>query len=586
MWPSAGPRLAYIFPIAAGFFWLSESVRRYPRGFFWPPDPPVLVVQIGILLVFVAIAAAVAAGLQAVARFAAFPYGVAEPLAGGPRLAAFLVGVTLLAAVLRFFWIDLIPSAPWTDVIYAIEASARTGRFLAPWEFTWVHPHDLHPESRVTIYGDYADYVRAILLVARDRIVAHALVPGIPAALLPAALALAARRLVGGAVPAVAALLAAAMCWPLVLSRWGWEQQLMSLLLLLGLERLLHGWATERALSFALAGFLGGVACHTYLGGYLGLASFLSFAALASFWRRKAGPFAFTAAGSLAAFLPLVPMYASHPELWGGRAAEIAVRGSLGKKAADLAMNVYEYLGMFYFNLDPHYWHGLYHEPHFTPLTIGFMTIGLAWLFACGLYRRREWLAFWLLLLATLAGGVLSQPQLSPNGYRTGFAGLLMLVPIATGIVALTRSPVFSIRFRRLALPLTVLLVLTLDFDRFLAWGLGQGGHPSSGESEAYAGRFLDVTKHAGQSAVLDPGVIYWVEYSPYCVAFQVDRDRPLEPLHPPEVRHIAPGDLAREAKLDWYVTTAPAPGYHAVNVGSPRGGPYAIRLRRPAASP
>ena len=580
----AEPLLA--IPVAGGGFWLVERLRGYPASYIFVPDPSILVVQAATWAALLAGAVAVSAVLcgACVLLVRGATAERAEP--SRARTAALLAAITALGVWLRFFWRDLVPPAPWVDGIYAIEAAVRAGRFLGLSGSGTLYPPD-ERASTVLLYGGYLDAVRVVLLAVKDRIAAHFLLSAIPGALLPPALFLAARRFARARTALASALLASITLWPLVLSRWAWFQQAMSLLLLLAFERTAAGLEKGRLGPLALGGLLAGAACQTYLGGILGALGLFAWVAAESLAARRPKRALAFLAGALVFVLPTLLIYRAHP--LGGRAAALRPRGGPLQLAGELLGNAYQYAGQFFFTGDITSRHGFVNVPHQSFALVALMTVGLVALLGVR-PRTAAGRGFAVLFLATLMGGILSNRYTAPNGLRTGFAGLLALVPAGEGFVRAVTFPGWSSAFRRLAPPLLALALLASNLASLVRWALSPRTSEGFGEAGALCGRFAAI---AGPSrVVLDPLLFSEANPSYHVASFQIHPERTFAPPAALRVDGFAPGEVARAAPSGWYLTMRDPGALRAFSFeppGYPNARLHAIRVSRaraPAPAP
>jgi hypothetical protein len=561
-------------PAAAGVLWLVQQVHGYPAEYLFRPSWDILVVQIGTW-------GALLAGSLLVA--AAFGLVVAvfgrDPVLHAPRspavTAAWVAAIVLLGIALRVAFLDLIPAGFWVDGVHALKAASDDGRFFGAHEGRRLTPPGLG-DSRVVVFGLYLDFLRALLVVAGDRRVAYHLMNLLPACLVPLGVWAVARRLTTGTGALLAAFAAAVSLWPLVLARWGWDQQLMTVLLLFALERLAAGMGEGKPGRLFTGGLLAGLACHTFIGGFVGAAGLVVWCGREAIGSRSPRRVLAPLAGVALALLPIGIFYAEHPELLGGRVLEARLRGSAPSVAAVLAVNALDYAGELFFTPDPSTRHGLVREAQLTPWVVGLLVLGTVSAMRGDRRDAAGWRGLAALLAATLAGGVLSSRSAAPSAYRTGLAGALAFVPIGVGLARVTGSALWSAGARRALVLLLPLLLFATDFSRFLRWGLPERGGPVFPLQANAAGRFLAI---AGvKRTLVDPAIFREDASSSWVAAFHVAPERARDPL--PALR-IETLDRASTAGVDWYVTNSRPTGRRLVRLGEPDGpAVVAVRLR------
>jgi hypothetical protein len=547
--------------------WLRQGLLAYPPGYFRPTDAA-WPVTTATLLAFVC------GGILVAAAFAvpvlALRSAGSEARAGGGVLGVALV--LLVSAALRLTFLRELPGAPWTDGVHALHQAAAAGRFLWPWEAMPLRPSELG-SSKILLFGLMLDGTRALLRVAPDRHRAYALLSVLPGTLIPVAIFLLARRLSSSRAAWIAGLLAATGFPFLVQARWGWDQQVMVLLLLLALERVVSGLDPVRAGPALAGGLLAGLSLHTYIGSMPAVAFLTLFLLTYGVRRRDARPFLAFASGLALPALMLALIYVGRPEAFGGRASAVVLTAQPARFVSSLALNGVDYAGLFSFSRDPNVRHG---NPTAPPLGLLLALLLPAGLVVASGPRARAVLT---VLAGSLAGGILTSPLDAPNGFRTGMALVLATPLAAMGLDALAlRVTRFGLRGATLVAGV-VLAAGLLDTARFFRWGLLEPTSAGFGPRAAAAGGFAAAAGRQG--VAIDPAILSRDD-SVFLVAFWVDADRPLSPLRPllswgPST---APGGCGPS---DWLVTTHPLPDRHRVQLGFPgtlEGSVWAVRCR------
>ena len=485
---AAGGSDVFVCALAAGF-WPYARLQQDRAGFLLPASVEPLSLPASAWLVLLFEASLIALALLALAR--GLRAGAERPAAEEPSpglQAAALLAILGAALVLRSIWSDLVPPGLWADTVWGLRAAAEAGRFLRPDEAVLLYPPEMGP-SRLLVSGFLVDVVRAALLSSGDRLVAYRLVSLVPSALCVPAVFLLGRRLGGPRLGLGAAVLCAFASWNLVLGRWGWSQQMTTVLAVLALERLVAGLAERSRPALASGAVLAGLACHAYLAGWLAAIALLLWAAT-ELWRdRRPKDAVVVARAFLATGLPLAGPYVRDPSLLGGRVGDVALRGTLPQKARDAASNVVDYVGELFLVPDPNPRHGLPGEALMGPVLLALFVLGLT-----EAARRRLWLdPRWrgVLAVATLlvGGASLTMRESAPNAYRTGTLAPLACCVAGLGLSALAGDPSRSPFRRRVLAGALVAGVAFTETDRFLRWGLPERGNRAFlGDATAIAG--------------------------------------------------------------------------------------------------
>jgi hypothetical protein len=220
-----------------------------------------------------------------------------------------------------------------------------------------------------------------------------------------------------------------ALCvWPLVFSRWSFTGSALVALALPAAAAAVAALRRRSTSLAAVAGLTTGFSLHTHPSAWpvaAGLGAFSVFATRDRGTRRLA---VVAWACAALAFAPFAKGYLDHPECFGGRARDVGassrVAGDWGPGSdvagawqipATLASNAIEYSGLLLFTTDPNPRDGIPGRPTVTPLLALASLVGFALVLARGGTGAS---ALGLLVLGSLAGGVLANPGGAPNGIR------------------------------------------------------------------------------------------------------------------------------------------------------------------------
>ncbi|MGE5236311.1 MAG: glycosyltransferase family 39 protein [Acidobacteriota bacterium] len=436
----------------------------------------------------------------------------------GPRLnrsdRGLLVALVVLAGGFRLWRIMTVPNGLWIDELAtAVNAAHLAHAPFSPFGSTplfadgpqWVHTSNLYL------------YACLILLkltgFSQLGVKSLSVLPGIAA---PPLLFLLARRFLPRPAALAAAGLLAVSSWHVTVSRWGWDEVLVTSLAIALFAKLLDGTDRGSAAGLYLAGALAGVAQYTYVAARLtalAAVGFIAVRVVTKGGRPLARRSALFLAGLIQVVLPLLVRSTQVPQYLDVRAAEVSIlprlrHGDLGP----LVDNLGAYSGMFHFRGDPNPRQNLPGKPMLDPLVGVLFAAGL--LIAVFHLRWPEmqlclcWLGFGLL------GGILSVSSATPNSYRVGQVepACLLLAAVAIGSAIKWMEP----RFRTgahlgwwLALAPVVLSAILTGVDYFSVrptskecWeGLEDGAY-----AEVLRQR-TGLVRAAGGSVILDPAL-------------------------------------------------------------------------------
>jgi hypothetical protein len=331
-----------------------------------------------------------------------------------------LLAVAAVAATFRLVRIGDIPFGLWVDELaVAANAADLLGRPFQPFGSTplfadgqdWVHTHNLYLYAcglvlRLTGYG-----FAGVKLIS--------LLPGIVA---PPLLFLLARRMLPAWPAALAAALLAVSHWHVTLSRWGFDEVLLTALAIAAVAFLHDGLEHGRSGALLVAGVLVGVAQYTYLAARLVAVATLVVLVGRLAWlrqRRQLAELGVFCAGFAVAATPLLAYWLTHPAVFTVRVAELSIIGrALGGEPALLLANLRDYALMFFTRGDLNPRHNLPGQPMLDPLVALLFAAGAV--VAAARWRRpgSQLVLAWLLI--GLVGGVLSRAEDGANAYRTG----------------------------------------------------------------------------------------------------------------------------------------------------------------------
>ncbi|MEW6336677.1 MAG: glycosyltransferase family 39 protein [Acidobacteriota bacterium] len=379
---------------------------------------------------------------------------------------------TILGLLFRVWRVVEIPNGLWIDELATAANAARLkeGPFR-PFGTTalfadgpeWVHTTNLYLYACLTVLQPLGFSQGAIKLLS--------VLPGVAAV---PALFLFARRVVPRVGAFAAAALLAVSPWHVTVSRWGWDQVLVTTLAIAAFAFLHDGMERDSSRASYVAGIVVGAAQFAYLAARLlalGAAFALAVRLLARRERPPRSAALLFAAGLLQASLPLVVLSLQEPSRLHVRAQEISIVPALRHgDLAPLAENLRAYAPMLHVAGDRNPRQNLPGEPMLSPVT---GLLFLAGLFVALTRPTQPASLIALTWLGTgLLGGVLSGPQSAPNSYRVGLVepACMILAGIA---VAWMCGPPWRSRegtLARLAWPVTATAVVLSTVLTFISY--------------------------------------------------------------------------------------------------------------------
>lgn len=386
-----------------------------------------------------------------------------------------LAALLLIAAALRFVWLDRMPWGLHADQLgpslSALDVLAGQRPF-APVEYNlWLHA------ASFWALGVSPAAVR--------------LLPALVGSLLPLSTYLAVAGPFGRRVALLAAALSAISIWPVVLSRSGLSISYLPVVLGLFLWQLHAAWHSGRARHWVAAGFLLAIAQYIYFPAravfavlWLAAAYLLLRGPRRRLW--SAWPLL------LALMLGVLPVY------WGTQQATaeatrygtvfvLAPENHPGHPLIALGRQAWLAASMFFYQGDQNYRHNVPAHPVYNPL-VALAVIAAAGPLLRGLRQPR--LHFWLAWMACLLAPMVLSIE-SPHFLRSAGILPLVFVPPAVGLAELAQ------RAARLNKPWlgwgAVAVLLLFSLGRTLSAYFGTAYQRSPGLYYAFAGHDLDV---------------------------------------------------------------------------------------------
>jgi hypothetical protein len=354
-----------------------------------------------------------------------------------PRWEWLLVAaMVLLAAWFRLHQIDQQPTGLWIDELrnatHAIELAERSGAFR-PFGATPLVYENWVKTSNLYLYFTWC--VLWLGGVTRLAVKLVSVLPGIAAVPLTY---LHGRRFVRWPAALAAAGWLATSLWHVTLSRWGWDEVLVTALVVAGFAKLWDAMTRRDRFSLAVAGAIFGLALYGYIAARLALAAALVAIGI-DLWARRdprwAAVLGWFGVGVGMVALPLAMSWLADPASFMVRVNELSILDQVFAGDVDvLIKSVRAHLLMFNVHGDVNARHNLPGVPMLDAWSGALFLLGVV--VAIARIRRPEsllllsWIGFGLL------GGILSGLQESPQAYRTGMIAPACLLVAALGLDA------------------------------------------------------------------------------------------------------------------------------------------------------
>lgn len=345
--------------------------------------------------------------------------------------------ILLLAIFLRVYQIDRIPPGIFVDETNSALDALRilVGRPASPFGTGWYETPSL-----------YLYYMAVIIKVFGASFVSLKIISLLPAILTVVAVFFLGRLLFGPTAGLSTMLFMAVSRWHLTMSRWGWNELMPPLFLILTFYFLIRGLKSRKALELVAGGIICGLMVYTYVGSRLAVVAVLLYCfywlfanpggikktlranwkGLALFWM-----------AAVIVVSPLLVTYFKNPFVFFHRMQEVSVFNDVEQQQSyqPLVDNLVGHLKFFHQAGDNNGRHNLPGEPELDPITGLLFVIGIGY----SIFRFRDvrsgLLCIWLVL--GLAGGILSVQGESPQAYRT-----IITVPAIAMLCASVLDPV------------------------------------------------------------------------------------------------------------------------------------------------
>jgi len=454
--------------------------------------------------------------------------------------------ILLLAVFMRLYRLGVIPPGLWVDEIYtasnAMELNAN-GYWKNPFRMT-----PLVGEGWVETSNLYLYFVRGLWLIFGRNywgVKMASVLPGIAAVWL---IFLLGRRLWGNGAALAASFFLAVSSWQITLSRWGWDEVLLTALQLPAFLFLWRGIQKRKNFYFALGGIFLGLCLYTYASSRL-IVLFVFFFLTAEcvfnrgFFQRTRSKLMVFLMLFLLTSLPLAIYFTEHPSAFSSRLSEVSIMREVRERGSltPLWRNLISHLGMFHATSDPNIRHHIAGAALLDRVSGLFMLLGLILTLSRMGRQRNRFLLLWMGF--GLLGGILSRGAEAPQSYRAGVAAPAVFLLCGIGFAGAGRfvmARLRSVRVRRMA-TLAGISLLSICFGlNFRRYFILYPNDPSLwrqfwGAEHTFQARLLKARQKAGAQVYLDAafGSNY---YFPYAVAREIIMGKSLpifDPLEP-----------------------------------------------------
>jgi len=369
----------------------------------------------------------------------------------GSTAVAFLVLISCVAAFLRVHALEAAPSGLWKDEVDIVRNALNlAAKPFVPFGMTPLRRADWVKTSNLYLYACWL-----VLAASRFSLLGVKLISILPGVAAPPLLYLLSRRFLSPSGAVVAGGLLAASLWQVTLSRWGWDEMLVTALAIPVFAALWDATRGSSARSYWVGGVLAGISLYAYLSSRLLVVAAISFLLWRWAWRRgkeEARGLGLFLLGLALAALPTCVYWIHDPDSFLVRIRQLWYVGS-GRQPwlGPLIHSVAAHLLMFHAAGDVNPRHNVPGVPMLDPISGALFLLGLA--AAVAAWRRAEsqialcWIGIGLL------GGILSDPSEAPQAYRTGLIAPACYLVAGLGWDALCRVALTGKRLSAVMVP-------------------------------------------------------------------------------------------------------------------------------------
>lgn len=329
--------------------------------------------------------------------------------------------VVALSAGFSLFRVTEIPPGLWID-----ELVAATG------SITLAEQRPFEPFGSSPLFGDAPEWVRVpnlylyacyvVLWLSGFSQLGVKLISILPGVAAPLLLYWLARKVLDRLPALMAAALLAVSHWHVTLSRWGWNEVMSTALAVLMFGLLLDAIRHEDRRASFLAGAVAGLSLYAYVSSRLMVLAALALLVIQLVQHRTRAMLRNLVVFAWAVLLATAPhlLHAlGEPVAFNARVSELSILPSLARGDwSPLLTNLKVYPLMFHVAGDRNPRQNIPGQPMLDAATGALFLLGL--ILALGRWRRPEAQVALVWLGSGMLGGMLTNPETAPHGYRTG----------------------------------------------------------------------------------------------------------------------------------------------------------------------
>ncbi|MCU0292228.1 MAG: glycosyltransferase family 39 protein [Thermoanaerobaculaceae bacterium] len=329
--------------------------------------------------------------------------------------------VVALCAGLSLFRVTEIPPGLWIDELVAATNSITLSE-QRPFEPFGSSPMFEDAPEWVHIPNLYLYYCYVVLWLSGFSQLGVKLISVLPGVAAPLLLYWLARKVLDRLPAFTAAALLAVSHWHITLNRWGWNEVMSTALAVLMFSLLLDATRREDGRAAFLAGVVAGLSLYAYVSSRLMVLAALALLVIQAVQHRTRAMLRNLLVFAWAVLLATAPHllhWLGEPVAFNARVSELSILPSLAQGDwGPLLTNLKVYPLMLHLAGDRNGRQNIPGQPMLDVVTGTLFLLGLA--LALGRWRRPEAQMVLVWLGSGMLGGILTNPETAPHGYRTG----------------------------------------------------------------------------------------------------------------------------------------------------------------------